>query len=379
MFKDYPKKTLLVQIALFILTILTTTIAGTEWIYGKSFFLSEKGFGWGEWISSQKLIQGLQFSIPFLIILSIHEFGHFLTAWKYGIKCTLPYYIPFWTGIMLSLGTIGAFIRITGAVKSRKEFFDVGIAGPLAGFIAALLVLYYGFTHLPPIEYIFTIHPEYQKYGTDFPKFVYKGIEGFYLGNNLIFWFFQHYVADPKLLPNKFELMHYPIILAGYFSLFFTALNLLPIGQLDGGHILYGLIGKKYHDIISPIIFIAFVFYAGLGTINPYTDLENILLNTGLYTVFLFFIFRRVFEETQNAWLVAVSIVATQFVINYFYPNALGYNGWLLFAFIIGRFLGVKHPETEDDAPLDLKRKILGWITLIIFVLCFSPQPLTFE
>lgn len=380
MFEDYPKKTLLLQILLFVLTIITTTFAGTEWIYGRSFFIDETGFGWPKWIGIEQIFEGLKFSVPFLLILTVHEFGHFLTAWKYGIKCTLPYYIPFWTGIMSSIGTMGAFIQIKGQIKSRKEFFDIGIAGPLAGFVMALIVLYYGFTHLPPIEYIFSIHPDYEKYGPDFANFVYKDLKGlFYLGDNILFWLFKTYVADPTLVPNKFELIHYPLIFAGYLSLFFTALNLLPIGQLDGGHILYGLFGKKTHDILSPIFFIAFVFYAGLGTVNPYTDLENMLFNVGLNMVFLYFLFRKVFEETMNVWLVAVSIVAGQFVVNYFYPEIHGYNGWLLFAFIIGRFLGVRHPETENEAPLDLKRKVLGWISLAIFILCFSPKPFIFE
>ena len=177
-------RTHVIQAALFIITIITTTMAGAEWMFGNIFgfvydmlfFLigqpdgkevpiPTKPMGWAEFI------QGFHFSIPFLLILTIHEFGHYFVAKAHKVKVTLPYYIPLWFGISQSIGTLGAFIRIKEVVKSRVKFFDIGIAGPLAGFLAALVVLWYGFTHLPPPDYIFKIHPEYERFGLNYPQF----------------------------------------------------------------------------------------------------------------------------------------------------------------------------------------------------------------
>ena len=149
-------------------------------------------------LTQNELWNGLSFSITFLLILSVHEMGHYVVARMNQIKVTLPYYIPMWLGFfgMPSFGTMGAFIRIKTVIQSRREYFDVGVAG-CAGFIIAP-VLWYGFSHLPPAEYIFEIHPEYEVYGLDYADYVYEA-EGmtFQLGENLIFWFFKNFVADP--------------------------------------------------------------------------------------------------------------------------------------------------------------------------------------
>jgi membrane-associated protease RseP (regulator of RpoE activity) len=377
---DKNTRTILLQVVLFIITIITTTLAGTEWIFGRFFFLNDDGIGWNNWLTQEKLIRGLQFSIPFLGILTVHEFGHYFTARWYKVKVTLPYYIPFWFGLGNALGTMGAFIRIKQIIQSRKEYFDIGLAGPLAGFIVALGVLWYGFTHLPPPEYIFGIHPEYQKYGLDYASQVYKNVEGsFSLGNNLLFWFFENYVADPALLPNKYEMMHYPFIFAGYLACFFTALNLMPIGQLDGGHILYGLVGSKVHKYVSVSLFIVFVFYAGLGVLTPYKVDHIFDSDVLIYLLLLYFMFSRVGGTFKNTFLIAFAILTAQFTVSYFFPYAEGYNGWMVFAFILGRFLGVYHPQAVNDEPLDWKRKTLGWLSLVIFIVCFTPTPFVFE
>ena len=362
-------KTRLIQLILFLLTLVCTTAAGAEWIYGRSILEDAD-----KWVSLQKLESGFLFSLPFLGILTIHEFGHYITAKRNKIDVTLPYYIPLF-GIPFSIGTLGAFIRIKTRNITNKQYFDIGLAGPLAGFIAAVILLIYGFTHLPPIEYIFSIHPEYAEYGNDFAKHVYNDIgSNFYLGDNLLFQFFEHFVADPTRIPPKYEMMHYPFLMAGYLALFFTSLNLLPIGQLDGGHILYGLVGHRWHSFISKSIFLIFIFFAGLGIAHPYLEFTSAIIRFGIYLFFLFAILRTSFASTSNRWMIAVSISSTQFLLVYLFPHLDGYNNWLLFAFIIGRFLGVEHPKSEEE-PIGLGRKILGWLSLVIFVLCFSPQP----
>jgi Zn-dependent protease len=98
-----------------------------------------------------------------LSILTAHEFGHYFVALYYRVKVTLPYYIPLPPGFMF--GTMGALIRMKSPVYSNKQNFDIGIAGPLAGFVVAIVFLGYGYSHLPPLEYVFQFHPEYQQYG----------------------------------------------------------------------------------------------------------------------------------------------------------------------------------------------------------------------
>jgi membrane-associated protease RseP (regulator of RpoE activity) len=370
-------RTYLIQALLFVLTLITTTLAGAEWIYGNAFVLVENALGWPEFW------QGLQFSLPFLFILTVHEFGHYFTARAHQVQVTLPYYIPLWFGITQSIGTMGAFIRITSVVRSRLKFFDIGIAGPLAGFVAAVGVLWYGFTHLPPPEYIFTIHPEYERYGLNYAQFVYENQKGgLVLGDTLLFSWFKMYVADPALLPNPYEMIHYPYIFAGYMALFFTSLNLIPIGQLDGGHILYGLLGKKRFNIVAPSLFILFAFYAGLGLFRaeefdvPGDEQYFTLLGyLGVYIYFLYICFQRINDSRRTALLISLGIVVAQFAVSYVQPLWEGYPGFLPFVFLLGRFLGIYHPETVENEPLGLGRIVLGWLAVVVFILCASPRP----
>lgn len=338
--------------------------------------------GWREFLV------GLNFSIPFLTVLTVHEFGHYFVARANQVRVTLPYYIPFWFG--QSIGTMGAFIRIQDYISSRRKYFDIGVAGPVAGFVVAVVLLWYGFTHLPPIDYIFTIHPEYRKYGLRYGEFVSMNVakgngSALAFGDNLLFWFFKTYVADQSLLPHPYEMVHYPYLLAGYLSLFFTSLNLIPIGQLDGGHVLYALIGRRKFNALAPVLFIGFVFYAGLGAFRTAdfatsTDAEfqELMLNLLLYIAALFLAFSRINDQPITALLIALSVVVGQFAVTFVFPQAEGYIGFMVFAVVLGRFLGVYHPETEENEPLGAGRKLLGWLALLIFLLCFSPKPFIF-
>ena len=183
------RKTLLIQILLFVVTFITTTLAGAEWMFSKYLLWVDEPnrLTWPYFVS------GMQFSIPFLLILTCHEFGHYFTAKYHDIRTTLPYYIPFWLGFLLtfSFGTMGAFIRIKDPIYRLKQYFDIGISGPLAGFIVAMGFIWYGFTNLPESEYIFQVHPEYEQYGLDYADHVYEEeTVSFTFGNNLIYWFF---------------------------------------------------------------------------------------------------------------------------------------------------------------------------------------------
>jgi membrane-associated protease RseP (regulator of RpoE activity) len=377
-------KQYLLHIGLFIITLLTTTIAGAEWMFGRFIF-------WGEQRASfEDLMLALQFSLPFLLILTVHEFAHFFTAKFHQIKTSLPYYIPLWTGFIMmpSFGTMGAFIRIKSLIHSRKEYFDVGVSGPLAGFVIAIGVIWYGFANLPEPEYIFQVHPEYETYGLNYADYVYDDSDNisFKFGNNLIFlWFQEYYVEDASRLPHPNEMIHYPYLLAGYLALFFTALNLLPIGQLDGGHVLFSMFGEKRSFWINRITFTGFVFYAGLGWVNGsmLADLTtgsslSFLFIIAVYLYFLYIVVSRMFDSPRERFIFAGAMFSIQYLVSDFF-QVEGYSGWLFFSFILGRFLGVYHPKVSDNRPLDTMRMITGIIAIIVFLVSFSPRPFIIE
>lgn len=347
-------------------------MAGAEWTYGRSVFMPD--YSWSDFFS------GLQFSVPFLLILTVHEFGHYFAAKFHKIKVTLPYYLPM-PPLQFSIGTMGAVIRLREKVFSKKQNFDIGLAGPLAGFVMALAVLFYGFTNLPEPEYIFQIHPEYEAYGLNYADHVYENPkQSFFdtvIGKNLLFLFFETYVADPDRVPNPREIMHYPLIFAGFLSLVFTFLNLLPIGQLDGGHVVYGLFGFKIHRIIASVIFVAFLFYASIGVVRPSDDPETLVYWVPGGIAFLYFALTGLGLPTRDTLMYALLMFAVLFVLGWLYPTLEGYSPFLLFGFLIGRLIGIQHPPSEIEEPLDTKRIILGWLSLIIFIICFSPAPLT--
>lgn len=405
-------KQLSIHILLFILTLITTTLAGAEWtgLYGLE--------------SWDFILSGLNYSITFLGILTMHEFGHYYYAKKYKVDVTLPYYIPFYLP-GATIGTFGAFIRMKSMIHSRKHIFDIGIAGPLAGFVGALALLIYGFATLPEKEYIYKIHPDYAAFGDEYSKHVYTyeylkkqsdtyvdfkySQDSLYyeankkadsdlvkptkeyqtefseiaIGDNLLLLAFKEIFSyQGNKIPNQFEFFHYPFLFAAYLALFFTALNLIPVGQLDGGHVIYGLFGYEWHKKISGTFFTLFVFVAGIGLFksNP-TGINFFAANyidqiqfAFFYILFLYVLFAKMYQNFMNALLAAVSVFTVQFLIEYVFPEAEGQNGWLLYAFLIGRFLGVYHPPALDERPLDVKRKVLGWVALLIFVLCFTPD-----
>ncbi|CAA9219612.1 MAG: hypothetical protein AVDCRST_MAG95-474 [uncultured Adhaeribacter sp.] len=366
---------------LFSLALLTTTLAGAEWMFAKPVWVITTQWRFIQLLTNEQVQQGLYFSLPFLGVLTAHEFGHYFTARFYRIRVTLPYYIPFWFPLLPTIGTMGAVIRIKDRIFSKKEYFDVGVAGPLAGFVLAIPLLWYGFTHLPAPEHIFTIHPEYQKYGLDYAARAYQNTGGnMGLGKNLLFMFFEQYVApDPALVPNRYEIMHYPYLFAGFLSLFFTAMNLLPIGQLDGGHILYGLIGYRNFNRLSPIFFLAFIFYAGLGIIGPHTPPDERYWQFAFYALYLYI----VFEKTMPSPKIALGLTAIGFCLHvglaYILPDLKGYPGWLAFGLLLSRLIGIFHPPAPDEAPLSTGRKVLGWLAVLIFLLSFSPAPFIYE
>ncbi|WP_426492509.1 site-2 protease family protein [Hymenobacter sp. 102] len=366
------------HVGLFLLTALTTTLAGVQ--LARNQFLAELGLpfdllllpGEQAWAA---LKAGLWYSVPFLGMLTVHEFGHYFTARYYRIRATLPYFIP----LPLGIGTFGAVIRIRDRIFSRREFFDVGLAGPLAGFVVAVAVLAYGLTHLPPLEYLYGFHPEYRPYGNEYARYVYQQLEpgsNLVLAQPLLFKWMAAGLADPARMPHPNELVHYPVLVAGVLALFFTALNLLPIGQLDGGHIVYGLLGPRRAARVSVVLFTGFIFYAGLGLFTLHSDADTWLYGAVPYGLYLWLVFRRVMPTTYRALLLAGAVWLGQVALASAVPGLMGMPGWLLFGLLLARVTGIFHPPAPQEHPLSVGRRLLGWLMLLIFALCFTPSPI---
>lgn len=370
---ELSAKKIMIHLGLFVVTFVTTTLAGSEWVHGKSVLVP--GYGWADFLS------GMSYSIPFLVILSAHEFGHYFTAIHYRVRTTLPYYIPL-PPFPFMFGTLGAIIRLKSRVPTKQQNFDIGVAGPIAGFVVALGVLWYGFATLPPPEYIFQFHPEYAQFGLDYAQHVYgpehlkEGTVDVLLGKNVLFMFFERWVADPVRIPNIHEMIHYPFLFAGFLSLVFTSINLLPIGQLDGGHVLYGLLGYRGHKVVATVTYIGFLLYAGVGYLTFFGPNQDPPWQIGLYFGFLYLCLMGLKLTWQDTLMYTTAIFTAQFVLAWLFPSVHGYSGWLLFIYLISRFVGITHPPSEIEAPLTGERKIVGWIALAIFLVCLTPAPL---
>ena len=219
-----------VHLLLFLLTLLTTTYAGVGFVL----FPDDGSVSLEQFLAN--IPTGLSFSVLLLLFLTMHEFGHYITARYYGVDVTLPYYIPM---PFFFFGTMGAVIRIRSQVPSRKALFDIGVAGPLAGFVVALALLVIGMLTGPDVEHLYGVHPQYQ-YMHVLPEW------GMYFGSfpllNVLEWML---IPSGTFFPPMNEIYHYPLLCVGWFGMFVTALNLLPIGQLDGGHIIYSMFGRR--------------------------------------------------------------------------------------------------------------------------------------
>jgi membrane-associated protease RseP (regulator of RpoE activity) len=231
----------------------------------------------------------------------------------------------------VNFGTLGAVIRTRSKVPSNKVMFDIGVAGPIAGFIVCIIVLAIGFATLPGIEYLEQVHPGYPNLPHE------PGMLEFAFGRTLFFNWMQSLFTNPNgYMPPMTEVYHYPMLCAGWFGLFVTALNLLPVGQLDGGHLTYTLFGKRFHRTLGQLTAL------GLFAISLPASISGLL-------------------DDPPAWLLSISIP--------------GGDMWLFWAIITTVFIRFHHPPSEDESPVDLRRKIIGWVCIGIFILCFTPSP----
>lgn len=244
------------------------------------------------------LAQGAAFAGSLLAILTAHEFGHYIACRRYGVDATLPFFIP--SIPMIGPGTFGAFIKIKSPIPSRRALFDIGVAGPLAGFVIILPVALIG---------ILTAQPAQPITG-----------EVMYFNEPLLMRLMAKAVSVElsNVIAN-------PFYLAAWIGLLVTSLNLLPIGQLDGGHAIYAALGAGAHRWLGRFAFITMTTLAALG------------------------------------W--------------FLYKSPSGF----LFVILLAIMLRVRHPQPEETEPLGRARRIVALITLLVFALSFWPFPITFS
>jgi membrane-associated protease RseP (regulator of RpoE activity) len=247
------------------------------------------------WRSPELLRIGLAFSIPALLILFCHEMGHYVACRIYRIPCTPPFFLP----VPVNFGTFGAFIRIKAPLHDKRQLFDVGVAGPIAGFVALIPFLLYGVAHSRPVPMSAAGH----------------GMDLLVTGRPLVLQLATRLFHGPLAAGTVLDL--HPTALAAWLGLFATALNLLPLGQLDGGHILYAATGALQRRLALPF------------------------------------------------WLALA-------LLGYFW------KGWLLWCVIV-LVIGLRHPPVYDEStPLGPGRRALAWVALLIFVLSFMPVPIDY-
>jgi membrane-associated protease RseP (regulator of RpoE activity) len=249
------------------------------------------------WHDPQLLTMGIQISLTLLGILFAHEMGHYVTCRRYGISATVPYFLP----VPFGFGTLGAFIRIQTPIRDQRELFDVGVSGPLAGFVALLPCLFYGVAHSRVGTFLEVVDPRQ------------AGAELLLPGRCLAIELVSRLYHGP-LLPGQTLDLH-PVAFAAWFGLFATALNLLPLSQLDGGHILYAVLGRWQRRLAKPL------------------------------------------------WAVLA-------MAGFLWP------GWWLWCVVL-LVLRLQHPPIADEGrPLDPRRQWIAALALLLLVLCFTPVPL---
>jgi len=391
--KDRPWLHLL----LFALALVSTIWAGGDWASRMLYYNGEAAWlafenthqNHGAWVylfNSGFLLDGLRYAVALLGFLTVHEFGHYFTARYHGISTSLPYYIPFpFNGI----GNFGAVIRIREAIPSTRKLFDVGVSGPIAGFVVALGALLYAFATLPGPEYLLdqpgheAIKEYIRQHGT-FPDTHPEPEPGtlvIVVGQTPLYWLLSQFFAN---VPPMYEMYHYPVLFAGWLGLFFTALNLLPVGQLDGGHVLYALFGQIWHRRLARLFVMILLLSGGIGFVEWIQEMDLGALTNQLawpaLAGILYFYLRKTFgDDRLSALLALAGLMTCVGIADVVGPPLTGYGylGWLIWTLLIVYLVRVEHPPVVREEPLTPPRRLLGYAAIVIFLLCFSLQPLS--
>lgn len=266
------------HIILFFLTVLSTLAVGAMQA-GVDIFAEPS-----------KIYKGIPFAASLITILLTHEFAHYFTSKMHGVKATLPYFIP----APNLIGTFGAFIKMKSPIINRKSLVDIGASGPIAGFVVSVIASIIGL-NMSKIVSIKDLNPE------------------LVFGDSILFNLLS--LITLGVTPSEHDILLHPVAFAGWIGLFVTSMNLIPVGQLDGGHIAYALLGEKH----AQISFILILIMSLLG-------------------IFL-------------------------------------WEGWIIWSLLL-LLLGIRHPPVLYWEPyLDRKRRFIGWLALLIFFLTFIPVP----
>ncbi len=273
-----------VHIVLFILTFLSTLSAGA---------LQQ---GINIFKSPGRIVEGLPFAGTLMTILLCHELSHYIASRKNHTAATLPYFIP----APSIFGTFGAFIKMKSPILTRKALIEIGASGPIAGFIISVAACMIGL-HLSKV--------------IPLPQ----GGNTLSLGDSLLFSFLSRAILGAT--PENYDVLLHPVAFAGWIGLFVTSLNLIPIGQLDGGHVCYAILGERHRHVSQ--------FLVGLLALLGISSLLGFS----------------------------------------------GWDGWLVWA-VLMLILGVKHPPVLHwESPLDRNRRTIALLTLVIFIVTFIPEP----
>lgn len=327
----------LTHVALIVLTLITCTMAGTAWAMQNPLEIAN-------WSA------GLSYAVLAMSFLLAHEYGHYLAAMRHGIASSLPYLIPV-PPTLMPFGTFGAVIRTRSPMMTRNELFDVGVSGPLAGFAACLVILITGFITLPSQDYLMSIHPEYAVTGIP--------TGGLTFDNTLLFELLRQIFSDRAFVPPMNEIYHYPFLCVGWFGLFVTSLNMLPFGQLDGGHVLYALIGKRQHTIARflwwSMFALAILWLIGL--------IHQLVSGTS--------------DADATGWLLwlkhSIDPSIAGAIERFPWLFQLG-DVWVFWLVMIRFVIKIDHPDVPSDEPLSRGRTILGWTAMVVLLLCFAPR-----
>jgi len=296
-------RALVVPLLLFLATCGTVLWTGANYVTG-----ADPG-------SFAELLRGWPFAVPLMSILTCHEFGHYIAARRHGVAASLPYFLPLYK--LSPFGTLGAVITMP-PIRSRNALLDVGAAGPLAGLAVAIPVLWLGLS-LSPVQ----------------PQ-----LSGDYLqeGQSLFYWLLKLLVWGR--IPDGYDVVLHPTAMAGWVGLFVTMINLIPWGQLDGGHIAYALLGPLQNRVARKVRWAVFGFF-----------LYNLLSFVG-----------------------PVLLRRSSMPLDVAIGNSLTWLVWFVLLGVMGRFSGKEHPPCEGG-PLTPRRRQVAIACLALFVLLFMPTP----
>lgn len=331
-----------VHVSLFAVTFFTCILSGMQWAGVNPTYL-------------EHMSEGVLYAVLILTFLSAHEFGHYFAAKYHKVNATLPYYIPFPFVGEINFGTFGAVIKTLEPIPSKRALFDIGVAGPLAGFVVCVIYLLWGFTHLPDINFIYKLHPYYlTEYGGKIPEF------GLTFGDTLFFtWMKSMLTGSNDFVPPMNEIYHLPFLNVGWFGLFVTTLNMLPMGQLDGGHISYAMFGHK-HKLIAKIIWYILLFLGTGGFLGYAHEILSLQFDPGFW------------EEFRKIVFPVLDLLKSV----PFWFDAWG--GWLFWAFLAKFFIKLEHPPVWDTEDIGLARKAIGYFAFAILIASFSYRGIFF-